>query len=124
MDGSRLLQELNLIARQPRRAPHHAIHLIKQSLLPSKCRVSQPYRDLELATLTGREFGSPAPMHQMFPTTLLPPIKFRSIKMFWWDNKPMLFKLVFKFTWTYTAIAVETLYACLISVGVVLIVFC
>ena len=28
MDGSRLLQESNLAARQPRRAPHHVIQAI------------------------------------------------------------------------------------------------
>jgi len=56
-----------------RRAPHHAIHLIfLQTLSPSEWRISQLYGDAVSASLTGRELGSPAPTHQMFPTTLRP----------------------------------------------------
>jgi len=47
-----LLQESNLTARQPRRAPHHVIHLILQTTSPREWRTSQPYRDAEFASLT------------------------------------------------------------------------
>jgi len=33
---------------------------------PNECRISQPYGEAELATLTTGELGLPAPMHQMF----------------------------------------------------------
>src|SRR6218665_361379 len=33
---------------------------------PNECRISQPYGEVELATLTTGELGLPAPMHQMF----------------------------------------------------------
>jgi len=48
-DDSRLLQDSNLAARQPRRAPHHVIHLILQTQLWSEWRTSQPYGDVEFA---------------------------------------------------------------------------
>jgi len=50
MNDSKLLQELNLTARQPRRAPHHVIHLVSQMLPPSKWRSSQPHRGYQVQT--------------------------------------------------------------------------
>ena len=60
VDDSRLLQDSNLATRQPRRMPHHIIHLILQTLLPSEWRTSQPYVYAKFASL------------EMFPTTLRP----------------------------------------------------
>ena len=79
-DDSRLLQESDLTARQPRRASHHVMHLILQTPPLGEWRTSQPYGWLHFhspssgkgrfASLTGRELGSPASAHQMSPTTL------------------------------------------------------
>jgi len=68
-----LLQESNLTTRQPRRAPHHVIHLILQKMPPSEWRITENYWEAELVTFMGRELYLPKLMHQMFPTTLRAP---------------------------------------------------
>jgi len=57
-DDSRLLQESNLTARQPWRAPHHVIHLILQTLLPS-----------EWVNLMGCQVCIPCGMRTQFTST-------------------------------------------------------
>src|SRR6218665_4157271 len=59
MDDSKLLQESNLAARQPRRVPHQVKHIScnKRRHLASEGRVN-------LTVSTGRELGSASTMHQ------------------------------------------------------------
>src|SRR6218665_757163 len=70
MDDISLLQELNLTAGSHTGDPI----MINTSNLTLPRQASAGLANLwgfpEFASLTGREIGSPAPTHQMFPTTL------------------------------------------------------
>ena len=70
-EGYQVITEVEA-ARQLCKAPHHVTHIMLQTPPPSELKTSQPYGDAAFASLTGHEFGLPAPAHQMFLTAPRP----------------------------------------------------